>query len=48
MFISNCAICGTEKLRFIKNQEASNLLSKLEIIPSLSNITLISDISSQN
>ena len=31
MLISNCAICGKIKLRLIKNQEASRLLSKLVI-----------------
>ena len=31
MFVSNCTVCGTKKLGFIKNQEADRLLSKLEI-----------------
>ena len=34
MLVSHYAICGKKKLRFIKNQEASNLLSKLGIRPS--------------
>ena len=28
MALSNCAICGSKKSRFIKNQEAKRLLSK--------------------
>ena len=28
MILSNCAICGSKKSRFIKNQEAKGLLSK--------------------
>ena len=31
MLVSNCAICGEKKSRFIKNQEASVLLSNLGI-----------------
>ena len=31
MILSKCAICGSKKLRFIKNQEAKGLLSKLVI-----------------
>ena len=29
MILSKCAICGSKKSRFIKNQEAKVLLSKL-------------------
>ena len=29
MILSKCAICGSKKYRFIKNQEAKGLLSKL-------------------
>ena len=29
MVLSKCAICGSKKLRFIKNQEAKGLLSNL-------------------
>ena len=32
MILSNCAICGSKKSRFIKHQEAKGLLSKLGII----------------
>ena len=31
MILSKCAICGSKKSRFIKNQEAKGLLSKLSI-----------------
>ena len=31
MILSKCAICGIKKSRFIKNQEAKGLLSKLGI-----------------
>ena len=31
VILSNCAICGSNKSRFIKNQEAKGLLSKLGI-----------------
>ena len=34
-------MCDTEKLRFIKEQEASGLLKSLEIKTSLSKISLI-------
>ena len=43
MLISNCAVCGEKKSRFVKNQEASRLLSKLGIRTPLSNILLISN-----
>ena len=44
MLVSNCAICGKKKSRFIKNQESSELLSKLEMNTPLSNILSIGDI----
>ena len=31
MILSECAICGSKKSRFIKNQEAKELLSKLGV-----------------
>ena len=31
MILSKCAICGSKKSRFIKNQEAKGLLTKLGI-----------------
>ena len=36
--VLNCDICGKKKSNFIKNQEASGLLSKLGIWTPLSNI----------
>ena len=36
MILSKCAICGSKKSRFIKNQEAKGLLSNLGIRTPLS------------
>ena len=36
MILSNCTICGSKKSRFIKNQEAKGLLSKLGLKTPLS------------
>ena len=44
MILSKCAICGSKKSRFIKNQEASGLLSKLGIKTPLSKIPILSHI----
>ena len=45
MLVSTCAISGKKKsTRFIKNQKASRLLSKVQIKTPLNNIPLISDI----
>ena len=44
MLVLNFAICGKKIPRFIKNQEANGLLSKLGIRTPLSNIPLIGDI----
>ena len=41
VILSKCVVCDTEKLRFIKEQEASGLLKSLEIKTSLSKISLI-------
>ena len=41
VILSKCAVCDTEKLRFIKEQEASGLLKSIEIKTSLSKISLI-------
>ena len=43
MILSKCAICGSTKSRFIKNQEAKGLLSKLGIKTPLSKILLLGD-----
>ena len=44
MILSNCAICGSEKSRFIKNQEAKGLLGSLGIRASLSKVVILGDI----
>ena len=44
MILSKCAICKSKKSRFIKNQEAKRLLSKLGIRTPLSKIPLLGDI----
>ena len=38
---SKCAVCGSKKSRFMKEQEVKGLLSNLEIKTSLSNIPLL-------
>ena len=38
---SNCAVCGSKKSRFIKEQEASGLLSSLGIRTPLNNIPFV-------
>ena len=38
---SNCAVCGSKKSRFIKEQEAKKLLSNLGIKTPLSKIPLL-------
>ena len=44
MLSSKCALCFTKKLRFIKKQEASGILSKLGLKTPLSKIPLLGDI----
>ena len=44
MILSKCAICGSKKSRFIKNQEAKGLLSKLGIKTPLSKMPILGDI----
>ena len=44
MILSNCAICGRKKSRFIKNQEAKGLLSKLVIETPLNKVPILGDI----
>ena len=41
MLLSKCAVCGSKKLKFIKEQEASRLLSSLGIKTPLSEIPLV-------
>ena len=44
MILSKCAICGTKKSRFIKNQEAKGLLSNLGIRTTLNKVPILGDI----
>ena len=44
MILSNCAICGSKKSRFIKHQEAKGLLSKLGFKTPLSKEPILGDI----
>ena len=44
MILSKCAICGSKKSRFIKNQEGKGWLSKLGIRTLLSKVPILGDI----
>ena len=44
MLLSNCAICGSKRSKFIKNQEAKGLLSNLGIRTPLSKVPILGDI----
>ena len=44
MILSKCAICYSKKLRFIKNQEAKGLLSKLGIKTPFTKLPILRDI----
>ena len=44
MILSNCAICGSKKSRFIKHQEVKGLLSNLGIKTPLSKVPILGDI----
>ena len=44
MVLSKCAICGSKKSRFIKNQEAKGLLNNLGIKTPLSKVPIMGDI----
>ena len=44
MILSKCAICGSKKSRFIKNQEAKGLLSKLGLRTPLRKVLILVDI----
>ena len=45
MILSKCAICGNKKPRFIKNQEAKELLSSLGLKTPLNKLPILGDIS---
>ena len=44
MILSKCAICGSKKSRFIKNQEAKGLLSNLGLKTQLSKVPMLGNI----
>ena len=44
MISSKCAICGSKKSRFFKNQEAERLLSNLGLRTPLSRVPILGDI----
>ena len=44
IILSKCAICGSKKPRFIKNQEAKRLLSNLGVRTPLSKVPILGDI----
>ena len=44
MALSKCVICGSKKSRFIKNQEAKELLSNLGIKTPLGKVPILDDI----
>ena len=44
MVLSKCAICDSNKSRFIKNQEAKGLLSNLSVRTLLSKVPILGDI----
>ena len=44
MLLSKCAICGSKKSKFFKNQEAKALLSNLGIRTPLSKVPILGDI----
>ena len=44
MILSKCAICGSKKSRFIKNQEAKGLLSNLGLRTPSGKVPILGDI----
>ena len=44
MILSKCAMCGSKKSRFIKNQEVKGLLSSLGLRTPLTKVPLLGDI----
>ena len=44
MILSKCAICGSKKSGFIKNQEEKGLLSNLIIKTPLSKVPILGDV----
>ena len=44
MILSKCTICGNNKSRYIKNQEAKGLLSNLGLRTQLNKVLVLGDI----
>ena len=44
MILSNCAMCGSKKSRFIKKQEARGILNSLGLKTPLNKIPLLADL----
>ena len=44
MILSKCAVCGSKKSKFIKQQKAKGLLSNLGIRTPLSKIPILGDV----
>ena len=44
MLLSKCAICGSKKSRFIKDQETKGLLNNLGVRTPLSKVSILGDI----
>ena len=44
MLLSQCAICNSKKLRFLKEQEAKRILSSLSLKTPLNKILILGDI----
>ena len=44
MILSECAICGSKKSRFVKHQDAKGFLSNLGIRTSLNKVPILGDI----
>ena len=44
VILSNCAICGSKKSKFIKKQKAKGLLTKLGIKTPLNKVPILGDI----
>ena len=44
MLLTKCSLCGSEKSRFIKKQEAKGLLSNLGIRTPLNKVPILGDI----
>ena len=44
MLLSKCAVCGSKKSRFMKEQEAKGILSSLSLQTPLNKIPLLGDI----